>query len=195
VPTGHIPPEPIAEARRLCLHTNVPNADICALLGVGARTFHKRLKLWGWPMRSKRIPRKQPAQARASGANGSQPHGDSGLPPPAPPTDAEREALAARLFRLIEAEVAASERAARALGNAPDPAGEKADRARALGALGRALQATNSINKASKRSSDDEPEPAFRSAEELARAISQHLDDMEREAASELPRQAEAGRK
>jgi hypothetical protein len=100
-------------------------------------------------------------------------------------------ALAARLFRLLEVEIRASEAVAEKLGSAPDAAGT-AERTRTLGALARALQTANALSEAENPSSKDQSDdPAFRSVEELGRAISRHLEEMELERAGELPREAE----
>jgi hypothetical protein len=102
-------------------------------------------------------------------------------------------ALAARLFRLLEAEIRASEVVAERLRSLPDAAGT-AERTRTLGALARALQTAASLSEATTQPSEDEShDPAFRSVEELGRAISRHLEEMELERAGELPRKAETG--
>jgi hypothetical protein len=102
-------------------------------------------------------------------------------------------ALAARLFRLLEAEIRASEAVAEKLRSVPDAAGI-VERTRTLGALARALQTATSLSKATEPSPEDESDdPAFRSVEELGRAISRHLEEMELERAGELPRKAETG--
>jgi hypothetical protein len=112
-----------------------------------------------------------------------------------PLTPSTQHQLAARLLRLLEAEIRASELAVSKLGSAPDP-----ERTRTLGALARALQAANSLSEATRPPAEEEAQdlavrndPAFRSVEELGRAISRHLDDMERERARELHGETEAG--
>jgi hypothetical protein len=193
-PTKHIPPELIVEAKRLYLHSNVPVVDICALLGIAHFTFYRRLKRWGWPMRGKRIPVQEPGEAALVDAATALPSDRHDVPLRAPPTEAERLALAHRLYRLVEAELAASEAAAARLRSDPDPATEKAERSRALGALARALHAANSLCKPQSATDSDElDDPPARTVEELEQAILKHLDDFERERAGELARKNEAG--
>jgi hypothetical protein len=136
-PTRHIPPELIAEAKRLYLRSNVPVVDICALLGLTHFTFYSRIKQWGWPKRSERIPVQEPSEASLVDAATETSVDGRDVPLRPPPTEGERLALASRLYRLVEAEMAASEAAAARLGSAPDLASEKAVRSRALGALPR----------------------------------------------------------
>ncbi len=50
-----IPPEQIARARALYEGTSVPVHDIAAMLGLGVTTFLKRVKLWGWKPRNRRL--------------------------------------------------------------------------------------------------------------------------------------------
>lgn len=195
VPTKPIPPALILEAKRLYTQTNVPVEDICALLGIGTHTFHKRLKLWGWPMRSKRIPKDEPRESAAiddpaASADAASP----GTMPPSLslPTEAERVALAARVYRLVEVEVEAREKAAKDLGLMTGQAGESAERSRALAALGRTLHTMNILSRARNQDAVEPGDPAFRSLEELGRAISDHLEAMELGEESEVPGSAQA---
>jgi hypothetical protein len=192
-PTKHIPPELIVEAKRLYLHSNVPVLDICALLGIGSNTFVRRVKQWGWPMRSKRIPMQEPDEATRVDSATALPANGRDAPLRAPPTEAERLALAHRLYRLVEAELAASEAAAARLRSDPDPPTEKAERSRALAALARALHAVNSLCKPRSATDCDEPDDPARTVEELEQAILKHLDDFERERTGELARKDETG--
>jgi transposase-like protein len=193
-PTRHIPPELIAEAKRLYLHSNVPVVDICALLGLVNDTFYRRIKQWGWPMRSERIPVQEPSEAALIDAASATPVDGREVSLRPPPTEAERLALASRLYRLVEAEMAASEAAAARLGSAPDPASEQATRSRALGALARALQSANALCHPQPSIDPDEPDdPPARTVEQLERAILKHLEDFERERAVELARKNAAG--
>ena len=51
VPTKHIPPALIIEAKRLYTLTNVPVGEICAMLGLPSSTFYRRVEKWGWAKR------------------------------------------------------------------------------------------------------------------------------------------------
>lgn len=196
VPTKHIPPALILEAKRLYTQTNVPVEDICALLGIGTSAFHRRLKLWGWPMRSKRIPKDEPSEIAAdvdpaAGASAISPPATS--PAPALPTEAERMALAVRLYRLVESELESRERAAKELGLDPGPASESAERSRAFAALGRTIHVMNIVAKARNKDAVEPNDPAFRSLEVLGRAISDHLEAMELGAEGEVSGAAQTG--
>ena len=50
-----IAPDQIARARQLYEGTSVPVRDIAALVGLGASTFARRVKLWGWTPRNRRL--------------------------------------------------------------------------------------------------------------------------------------------
>ena len=103
------------------------------------------------------------------------------------------KALAARLLRLLEAEIRSSETAAERLGSVSDAIGT-ADRTRTLGALARALQAVSSLSAAARPRTPDEPDdPPARTVEELEHSLLKHLEDFERERADELARKNEAG--
>lgn len=190
-PTKHIPASLIAQAKRLYLHTTVPTADICALLGIGTHTFHRRLKMWGWPLRSRRIPRDEPAESAAIGVE--RVPGDEAPSAPAYvlPDEIERKALAARLLRLAEQHIAASERAAASL-EAQAP-GDRAEDARAIAGLMRVVRAMSGVTRAKREHADEPDDPAFRSLEELGRAISAHLEAMESGAAGDVSREAAGG--
>jgi hypothetical protein len=172
----------------------MPVRDICALLGLVNDTFYRRIRLWGWPMRSERIPLQEPSEASLVDAASATPVDGREVSLRPPPTEAERLALASRLYRLVEAEMAASEAAAARLGSVPGPASELAARSRALAALARALQSANALYEPQPSTDADEPDDApARTVEELERAILKHLDDFERERAGDRARKNEAG--
>jgi hypothetical protein len=50
-----IEPEEIARARQLYEGTSLPVHDIARSLGIGTTTLMKRVKLWGWTPRNKRL--------------------------------------------------------------------------------------------------------------------------------------------
>lgn len=50
-----LPPEKIAEVRKLYEGTNVPVRDLASICGLGVTTFLKRVKLWGWKPRNYRM--------------------------------------------------------------------------------------------------------------------------------------------
>ncbi|MBK8008455.1 MAG: hypothetical protein IPK23_08500 [Rhizobiales bacterium] len=50
-----VPPEKIAQVRKLYEGTNVPVRDLASICGLGVTTFLKRVKLWGWKPRNYRM--------------------------------------------------------------------------------------------------------------------------------------------
>lgn len=50
-----VPPERIAQARRLYEGTSVPVRDIATMCGVGVTTFLRRTRVWGWTPRNRRL--------------------------------------------------------------------------------------------------------------------------------------------
>ena len=162
-----------------------------ALLGIGTHTFHKRLKLWGWPLRSRRIPRDEPAESAAIGVERVPGNEAPSASAYVLPDEIERKALAARLLRLAEQHIAASERAAASL-EAQAP-GDRAEDARAIAGLVRVVRAMSGVTRAKREHADEPDDPAFRSLEELGRAISAHLEAMESGAAGDVYRETEGG--
>jgi hypothetical protein len=104
VPPKPITPEMLADARRLYVETTVPVEDICALLGIGTYTFYKRLKKWGWPLRSRRIPVEAPPEDPDIDDSDVAEEAVQDAPPPlAPPSLAPpSHARTARLVALLQ---------------------------------------------------------------------------------------------
>ena len=50
-----IPPEKIAEVRKLYEGTDVPVRDLASICGLGVTTFLRRVDLWGWKRRKLRM--------------------------------------------------------------------------------------------------------------------------------------------
>lgn len=50
-----VPPEKIAEVRKLYEGTDVPVRDLASICGLGVTTFLNRVKLWGWKPRKLRM--------------------------------------------------------------------------------------------------------------------------------------------
>ena len=50
-----IPPEKIEQAKKLYEGTSVPVRDIALMLGIGVTTFLRRVKLWRWIPRNRRL--------------------------------------------------------------------------------------------------------------------------------------------
>lgn len=50
-----LPPEKIAEVRKLYEGTDVPVRDLASICGLGVTTFLKRVRLWGWKRRKVRM--------------------------------------------------------------------------------------------------------------------------------------------
>ncbi len=186
-PPKPIPPELLLEARRLYEETRVPVDDICALLGIGARTFYTRLRRWNWRRRITRIPL------------------DSPLPPPpapqsplpyvsptplqqAPPAESgaagfagslarirdEDAPLAVRVQRAVERELAAIERIVATLRPGSSDMGEAERAARTLASLARTLQEVMRLDRPPEKAehADDVPQDL----DELRKALSRKLE-------------------
>lgn len=50
-----VPPEKIAEVRKLYEGTDVPVRDLASICGLGVTTFLRRVELWGWKRRKLRM--------------------------------------------------------------------------------------------------------------------------------------------
>ena len=92
VPRRVISPEAVAVARRLYEETNVPMADIAAMLGIGVTTLTGRAKLWEWTPRSRRMPLRPPPPPAAA---------VDGEAPPAPAPLSRRALMLGALAALL----------------------------------------------------------------------------------------------
>lgn len=133
IPVQAVSPEAMEEARRLYEQTNVPLHTIAVGLGIGRWALSRRVRLWGWTPRARRIPLTLPPRA-AAGSTGA-----SDRPPP-PPEAVPRRAMIARLMTRIEAELATVEQLLAHAGRASDGTADTERAARTLAILVRSLR-------------------------------------------------------
>jgi aminoglycoside phosphotransferase (APT) family kinase protein len=164
-----IPPEDIARARALYETTSVPVHDIAKMLGIGTTTFMKRVKLWKWRPRNRRLAELD-AAAKAE------------VPVEEIRKIAEEQmivlsqaSLIERIRSAVEREIVAIENVLAAAESARlrSPDAERA--ARSLSALVKTLREVNTLEKAG--AENDEPEKdQFRDLDDFRRELVARLD-------------------
>jgi len=166
VPRRVISPEAVAVARRLYEETNVPMADIAAMLGIGVTTLTGRAKLWEWTPRSRRMPLRPPPPPPAAAVDGEAP------PAPAP---LSRRALIVRLVGRIEAEITGVEQLLAQAGGPGGASVADAERAaRTLAVLVRALRELAALEKNEPDGAEDDA--AARDADAFRRELGATLE-------------------
>jgi hypothetical protein len=189
VPPKYISPEAIAEARRLYTQTKVPVEDICTFLGIGTCTFHKRLKQWKWPMRSKRIPTEQPPPAddveeepervRALSLSAIDP--------------ARMPVLLSALQEIHEQQIAKLQKMTARLGDRPEELPRVQDAMRAAASAHRMLRESMIMQHLFSRQSDARNDEFPRSDEELRNELLGKLDALVAEQSGEISRKPDTG--
>ncbi len=170
-----ITPEMLAQAKRLYVETSVPVEDICTMLGIGTYTFYKRRKVWGWPMRSKRIPVAAPPSApddeEEAAAHG---HPDDDPPRSLPLT---RERIA-RLIALLQdstaRELAKLDRIGAKIGERRNDLGATKSLLETRASASRMLRELVTMHKLGNADTNDDGFP--RSDDELRRELSRKMD-------------------
>ncbi len=177
-----IAPELIAEGRRLYEETNTPTREIAALMGITRGTLDNRIAEWKWTRRRYSAP--APATVPAAAAAETRP---SGTPPaetaasdagPRLAADEPPLAFAARVQRVLEAQMALIERTLNVLGPANSAEAERITRILAM--ISRTVQdiQASAEGQTSSDETDDDDVPGdideFR--EELARRIRSFVD-------------------
>ena len=179
VPPRPVAPELLTEARRLYEQTSVPVRDIAAMVGLAERTLYTRIWKWKWRMRKDRIPAEPPPAPPEDGENEQAPAHASAPPIPepaaAPPAafsfrpqraaEEENVSVAVRLQRVIERQMAATERLIEKLSPSAADAGEATKAAQALSLLVRLTREQQAIGAPAKSEGKDEQQP--RSDDEL----------------------------
>lgn len=189
-PLRPIAPALVTEARRLYEQTNVPVADIAALVGLSERTFYKRIHMWKWAMRCNRVPEAELAKAAAIVPEA--------LPQPAAlqaavqeareaiasfrPEPADDASLAERLQRAIERELAAVETLIARIGGASDHGTGTERSARTLAMLSRVLRELSRLQRDEKTEDEngDSGEDEFRDLEDFRAELAERLDRLRR---------------
>ena len=139
----------IAEGRRLYEHTLVPVDDIAALFKIARGTLQNRINEWGWTKRGYDAlihpGRGRPERAAAATACLAAP-GEATTAPATSETSTNPDALARRIERVIEHELAAIDRVLERLGAADELEAERS--ARTLSSLARALREVRALKPA-----------------------------------------------
>lgn len=172
VPMRPIPPELLAEGRRLYEQTRLPIRDIAGLLGIGERTFNRRRKEWGWPSRKARVPRYEPPRTAADLLRFDPVPAPSRLDRPVAPTDGAAShpalpacpvsgdppdpgSLALRIQSAVERELFAIEQIVAKLRPAREHTEEAERAARVLASLARTLQEIAKLDRRPAAAKDD----------------------------------------
>lgn len=182
-----VPPDRLLEARRLYEHTRVPVSDICAMLGIGNRTFYTRVHKWKWKRRIDRIPTELPGPAMESPMQASPPAELAAAAAAA----ADRTSLALRLMSTVERQMAALERIAANLSAAPEHAAEAERVARALASLSRTAAELQKLGTAipqtPKPAPDEDEDGLIPDVEQLRQELSAELERLAAGRTGETP--------
>lgn len=194
VPPKPIPPELLAEARRLYEETRVPVDDISAMLGIGSRTFYTRLRTWRWRKRILRGPLPAPEPEAEQPARADPPAGEGGArftadAEPAP-VRIENVPVAVRVQRAVERELAAIEHIIANLRPGSTNTGEAERAARTLASLARTLREVMRLE-APPEVADTPYDDDQRDLDELRDALSRKLDQLVAQAKAGVPGQPE----
>jgi hypothetical protein len=164
----------LAEARRLYTRTQVPVEDICTMLGIGTYTFYQRRKQWGWPMRSRRIPRETPPVHPDDEADAHELDGAEEGNPPAPQVRTAN--LIALLHDATEREFAKLDRIASKIGDERGDLPDMQNALRTRASAGRMLRELITIEKMTETDSGADNDGFPRTESELRRAILGKMD-------------------
>ena len=172
-----IAPELIAMGKRLYEETDLPVREIAARMGMKRTTLNGRIDEWGWQRRQYSPATPPPAPARTS---------DAPAATPAAPTD-EQLAFAARLQRVVDAQMAVIERTLTVLGPANSAEAERTTRI--LATISRTVQEIVATAQGSTTSNETDTDSvprdmdAFR--ETLALRIRSFIEDEQRSAGAD----------
>jgi hypothetical protein len=165
-----IPPERIAEVRKLYEGTNIPVRDLASICGLGVTTFLKRVKLWGWKPRNYRM-RDYDAAA--------QPHLDAIREVAAPALAiAENETLIDRVRAAVEREIVAIEAVLTRVEGARLRSADAERAARTLATLVKTLREVAALQRDEKpeQTSGEAEQDEFRDLEEFRAELAERLD-------------------
>lgn len=174
-----VPPERIAEVRKLYEGTDVPNADLAALCGLGVSTFIRRARLWGW----------RPRNGHASSYDVVAKAEVEAIREAAAPevTIAKNETLIDRVRSAVEREIVAIEAVLSRVEGARLRSADAERAARTLATLVRTLREVAALQR------DEKPEDGkgegnedgFRDLEEFRAELAERLDRLRRSRSAE----------
>lgn len=166
-----IPPEKIAEVRKLYEGTDVPVRDLAAICGLGVTTFLRRVNLWGWKRRKLRMQDYDRAAA-------AEVQSIREIAAPAV-TIAQNETLIGRVRAAVEREIVAIEAVLARVEGARLRSTDAERAARTLATLVKTLREVAALQR------DEQPEDAggesddeFHDLEGFRRELAERLDRM-----------------
>jgi hypothetical protein len=170
-----LPPEKIAEVRKLYEGTDVPVRDLASICGLGVSTFIKRTRLWGWKPRRLRM---QDYDAAAKEEVESIREAAS-----AASTIAENETLIERVRAAVEREIVAIEAVLARVEGARLRSTDAERAARTLATLVKTLREVAALQRDEKAEDQnvDDSEDEFRDLEDFRRELAERLDRLRRE--------------
>lgn len=164
-----LPPEKIAEVRKLYEGTNVPVRDLASICGLGVTTFLKRVKLWGWKPRNYRM-RDYDAAAQRDIESIRE------IAAPAIAV-AENETLIDRVRTAVEREIVAIEAVLARVEGAKLRSTDAERAARTLATLVKTLREVAALQRDEKpEQASGEGEDEFRDLEEFRSELAERLD-------------------
>lgn len=173
-----LPPEKIAEVRKLYEGTNVPVRDLASICGLGVTTFLKRVKLWGWKPRNYRM-RDYDAAAQRDIESIRE------IAAPAIAV-AENETLIDRVRTAVEREIVAIEAVLARVEGAKLRSTDAERAARTLATLVKTLREVAALQRDEKpEQASGEGEDEFRDLEEFRSELAERLDRLRRSRAAE----------
>jgi hypothetical protein len=174
-----IPPEKIAELRKLYEGTDVPVRDLAAICGLGVTTFLKRVQLWGWKPRKLRMQDyDRAAEAEVQSIR------EIAAPSVA---IAENETLIGRVRAAVEREIVAIEAVLSRVEGAKLRSADAERAARTLATLVKTLREVAALQR------DEQPEDTggetgddeFRDLDGFRRELAERLDRLRRQRSAE----------
>ena len=169
-----IPPEKIAEVRKLYEGTNVPVRDLASLCGLGVTTFLRRVDLWGWKRRKLRM-KDYDAAAKVEV--------ESIREAAAPALRiAENETLIGRVRAAVEREIVAIEAVLARVEGARLRSTDAERAARTLATLVKTLREVAALQRDenTEAEGDDGSEDEFRDLKEFRSELAERLDRLRR---------------
>lgn len=165
-----IEPEEIARARQLYEGTSLPVHDIARSLGIGTTTLMKRVKLWGWTPRNKRL-----AELDAA-AKAEVPLAE--VREAAAPAIAvvEKATLIERVRAAVESEIAAIESVLQRVESAQLRSSDAERAARTLATLVRTLKELAALERPIETETGEGSEGESRDIDEFRRDLAERLD-------------------
>jgi hypothetical protein len=169
-----LPPEKIAEVRKLYEGTDVTVRDLASICGLGTTTFTRRVKLWGWKRRRLRLhDYDDAAKAEVNSIR------EVAAPAIAV---AEKETLIDRVRAAVEREIVAIEAVLSRVEGARLRSADAERAARTLATLVRTLREVAALQRDEKpeHEKSEGSEDEFRDIEEFRAELAERLDRLRR---------------